>query len=354
MQDLLSKYKAKKATKTADSSVLKARPRTDVEVDMHPKKPKPEKAFQQNDIQLKAAGSTISSVPLRQKIISVIFEGNDGFGANSITHYYHFFFGAMIPLLEYHLENKCAGYSIATDVGPMKTLLCELPLNIVGIVGPDASLRRSDAGLYADHVALPAYDIFIESKFHDQYVPHLRQRTIRDIIKLFEETMPPYIRQVPTFDILLIERTHRETYYTAIETDERNVASGASLRSILNHRQLEQALSAKYGPRFGNIFLERTGVYYQYHMFRNAKVVIAQHGAALSNIAFMRPESTVIEFNPPSDFIKLEHFKATSRTHFKNLAKHMGVPHMTLFQENDRAAVNVEDVLAAIDGVIGK
>lgn len=123
-------------------------------------------------------------------IISIIFEGNDGFGSNSITHYYHFFFGAMIPLIEFHLARRSSGYKIATDVGPMKSLLCELPLNIVEIVGPDKSLTRSDADTHPDHIALPAYDNFIESKFRDQYVPHMKKATLQKVQNYYN--VPPF------------------------------------------------------------------------------------------------------------------------------------------------------------------
>lgn len=47
-------------------------------------------------------------------------------------------------------------------------------------------------------------------------------------------------------------------------------------RRIDNHQELADALKSKYGDDFINISLERTSIFYQYHMFRSAKVVIAQ------------------------------------------------------------------------------
>mmetsp|Transcript_19430 Transcript_19430/g.26706 ORF Transcript_19430/g.26706 Transcript_19430/m.26706 type:complete len:126 (-) Transcript_19430:170-547(-) len=40
-----------------------------------------------------------------------------------------------------------------------------------------------------------------------------------------------------------------------------------------------------------NESLERTSIYYQYHIFHAAKVVIAQHGGALCNTFFMQSSS---------------------------------------------------------------
>jgi hypothetical protein len=60
---------------------------------------------------------------------------------------------------------------------------------------------------------------------------------------------------------------------------------------VSNHAELYIALRDRIWATqftFSNIVLDRSGLYYQYHLFRNAKVVIAQHGAALANIFFMR------------------------------------------------------------------
>lgn len=81
--------------------------------------------------------------------VSLLFVCNEG----SVTHYYHFLFGmvvnlklgqfsvslfvgALIPFVEYALENKKKSFRIVTDVGPMKSILTEMPFNISEICGP--------------------------------------------------------------------------------------------------------------------------------------------------------------------------------------------------------------------------
>ena len=64
------------------------------------------------------------------RVLRVIFQGNEGY-STSVTHYYHFLFGAFIPLLELHtalISNKrekeeLISYIICTDVGPMKSMV---------------------------------------------------------------------------------------------------------------------------------------------------------------------------------------------------------------------------------------
>ena len=64
------------------------------------------------------------------RVLRVIFQGNEGY-STSVTHYYHFLFGALIPLLEMHtslISNKrekeeLISYIICTDVGPMKSMV---------------------------------------------------------------------------------------------------------------------------------------------------------------------------------------------------------------------------------------
>ena len=47
-------------------------------------------------------------------------------------------------------------------------------------------------------------------------------------------------------------------------------------RCIGNHSELAAALSSRFNKDFENISLERTSIYYQYHVFHSASVVIAQ------------------------------------------------------------------------------
>ena len=292
------------------------------------------------------------------QIPCIIFQGHEGF-ADSVTHYYHFFFGALIPLIEFHLKNKCLGYRICTDIGPMKSILCELPLNFVEFCGPENTKTRNDSNLL-NYIALPAYDVFNEIQYRSS--PTIFSNKVRlSIIHYFSETIPSYIKLLPIYEIILIERTNNETYYKSIESNIKNQTSGAQLRSINNHNTLCNELNEIYQSKFQNISLERMSIYYQYHLFSNAKVIIGQHGAALSNIFFMNNLQTqlinsnnchLIEIVPPAEHISAKHFQLTARKHFENLAKSLNINYYSIQQTNDHSNVNIQQILEIVNNIV--
>lgn len=72
--------------------------------------------------------------------------------------------------------------------------------------------------------------------------------------------------------------------------------AGASYRKVVNEPGLSQLLQ-KYG--FRTVQLERLSVARQASIFNGAKVIIAPHGAGLTNIMFCRPGTIVIELFSP-------------------------------------------------------
>jgi capsular polysaccharide biosynthesis protein len=71
-----------------------------------------------------------------------------------------------------------------------------------------------------------------------------------------------------------------------------------------------------------NISLEYLPIFEQFHLFNKAKLVIAQHGAALANIIFMKKKTQLIEiinkvlldqgenwFKPISKISKIKHYQ---------------------------------------------
>jgi hypothetical protein len=285
----------------------------------------------------------------------------------SVTHYYHFFFGAMVPLILHAIEHgygtgSAPLYRIGTDVGPMKRILCEIPLNVVELRGPNEADNLG--GFHDDksmrivakpgETILKACDAYNTEFYADDYVDKLSKSKLRKIVQFFEDTMPVYLRSFPVYDILLIERA-TDSYYSTACKDRSEIykSSGSERRSLSNHQLLVSTLSGKHGSRFCNIVLERSSVYYQYHMFRHAKVVIAQHGAALANILFMMKTSTgskdingsgtVVEINPPW---------SRESEHFKNLAHACGVPHASVIQTADHSNVDIDQVIRATDSML--
>jgi len=275
----------------------------------------------------------------------------------SVTHYYHFFFGALLPLIEYSLNKNIREFRIVTDIGPMKSILCEMPFNIVEILGHSFSCNgnkiHNDMSAYSSlrlgegDIILPSYDIFNDNLFKDNSITNRMSKRCRQLIlQFFKESIPKYISTIPKFKIILIERTV-EFYYNQINDDNRSDVyhtSGSQRRCILNHKALADALSNQYGEEFGNVSLERTSIYYQYHLFNSAEIIIAQHGAALANIFFMQSISShIIEITPPW---------SRNLYHFKNLASFCNVSYTSINQEGDISNVDIEEVLHQISEIV--
>lgn len=163
---------------------------------------------------------------------------------------------------------------------------------------------------------------------------------MRPALEFFEQTVPYYISLIPTYKIVLIERVV-EPYFKSvnISRDPAFWTSGQQRRSISNHQELADRLSKEFGDDFKNISLERTSIYYQYHLFRSADIVIAQHGGGLSNIVFMREEAHVIEFSPPW---------GRDSNHFLNLAAFKGVGYTRLLQDADHGPVDISETVQTI------
>eukprot|EP01035_Chromulina_nebulosa_P061414 gene61414-84001_t len=71
----------------------------------------------------------------------------------------------------------------------MKSLLCDLPINIIEFVGPESSKTRNDAQILRDHIALPAYDVYEHVLFTGN-MPTISAASRIKILEFIEQTMP--------------------------------------------------------------------------------------------------------------------------------------------------------------------
>jgi capsular polysaccharide biosynthesis protein len=71
------------------------------------------------------------------------------------------------------------------------------------------------------------------------------------------------------------------------------------IRKILNEDRLEVAPASR---GFESVSLASFSFAEQVRLFASADVVVAPHGAGLSNVAFCPPEASVVEFRDPAWF----------------------------------------------------
>lgn len=207
----------------------------------------------------------------------------------SITHYFHFFYGVLLPLTLYHIQTKETNFILYGDIGPMKSLIHSLPFLI--------TLKDETREKKKTLLAMDTFKVkYSGSKFKQVTIKH--KRLFCDFIK---SHVPFYIKDISIKPIVFIERGVNNLYkhmtYKGKHPDLERLGklSGSERRYIGNHKIVLDSIEKEYPNKVQNVQLENTSLYYQYHLFNNAKVIIASHGAALSNIIFMEEGTHVIE-----------------------------------------------------------
>lgn len=242
----------------------------------------------------------------------------------SIQHYFHFMLGGLLPLINFVIENgEGKAVCIKTNVGPMQRILEELDIKLVERDGPATqSLRGFDCYLDQD----------LQSGGINKMTPEIRAR----ILEWFERTLPNDLTDRKFASKILIERA-KDPFF---DTEKAMVkTSGSDRRSISNHDDLVEGLKIRFGSHFENIVLEKESIYSQFCLFSQADLVIAQHGAALANIFFMKPGSHVVEIAPPW---------GRTLNMFENLAGQCGVRYTQIEQEENHSPVDVAQLLACL------
>jgi hypothetical protein len=265
---------------------------------------------------------------------------NSNYG--SITHYFHFFFAVLIPIILYHLKNKEKNFIITDDLGPMLKILYDIPLNII---------FKCEENIKS-YIKLDALDSF-KSKYY--YNKNYKKMTFEDKIKIcsfFESNFPSYF-SLQKYDIILIERKIEEKYKLLDYSSSKNKMiknlgkkSGSERRYIKNHKDIAIELKKIFGNKFKNISLENKPIMYQYFLFKHAKLIICQHGAALANIIFMQPNSCVLEIIP------LSKLKNEGEDSFKNISEMCKINYYSLETNEDIPIINIDSLKIIIDKLL--
>jgi hypothetical protein len=126
-------------------------------------------------------------------------------------------------------------------------------------------------------------------------------------------------------DILLIKRYGRIELLSdpALKDAKYNITTGKERREIAEIDRVEQHLREIYGDRVRAVHLEFVPFADQVLYFAKARLIVAAHGAALSNMLFCKPGTRIIEvtcgarwpfFDTISGLLGLEHVKCRANT----------------------------------------
>ncbi len=259
--------------------------------------------------------------------------------AGSVEHFYHFLLGFFLPLCAYLDGAPRHAPVLVRSCGPMDRIIRELDLPGLVIVDREAhAAMRAPSHANArppKYAVLPSLDVVQRQPMVD--IEGLRKGVSFAMRRWGERIsghMDAIVRSRPARPrVIIIERGRAHPFYLSGRAERR--ASGRERRYIANHAELVAALTLRF-PGAQNLQLEDLALAEQIALFRTADVVIAQHGAALANIVWMRTGAQVIEVRPPQRW----------SAHFERLAGPLGLSYGSVGQDGNFGPVNADAVMA--------
>jgi hypothetical protein len=272
----------------------------------------------------------------------------------SITHYYHFFYGVLIPLILEHVnnlknDNNNIIYIIGDDVGQMLKILTELPMKIKlkhFIKNfQDLKIKTKFLQPMDVHPTITNKDKHLVKKGWALMLTNDMYNEVNIFMKFCVNKYKINLQKTKTnkLNVVIIERKKHKGFstvsYEKNEFTKIMKTSGSERRSIINHEEFENTVKKYFNNNeydVLNISTEYMSIFEQYDLFNNADIVIAQHGAALANIIFMNSKATVIEIISK---VKLN----ANEDWFKPISSACKINHVQYITEEEHTNINTKD-----------
>jgi hypothetical protein len=225
--------------------------------------------------------------------------------SGSCEHFYHFLLGFLLPLAGYlgHHPPAAGGRVLVRSCGPLDRILHEIAFP--GVVVQE---REAHAAGRSAWRGTPGVELVETQPFDFANEPPDRivydAEGLRAGIEIVRDRLGPAIARIRADltsrwgegpRLLVIERADPDPYYNSGRAEI--ARSGAQRRVIANHAELVAALRARV-PGCQNVRLESMPLAAQIAWFELADIVVAQHGAALANVVWMRRGAHVVEIDP--------------------------------------------------------
>lgn len=261
----------------------------------------------------------------------------------SVQHYYHFLLGFFVPLVIFsdklrraapkstiHVRSCALLDYIVHEARLENVVIHESAVHKEGIAFAHAHLVKDIALGGMDHPRL--YDKLILQRA-TTIVKQRLEHEIRSEILAIEKGLSDHAL------VLIVRRAEEDPFYSSDFSEIKT--AGATRRSIANHDELHHAIS-QLGANVISTTLEGKGLAHQIALFTTADIIVCQHGGALANLIWARPETVLIEINPVTlpDLIK-------RRRYFGRLAECLGMSYVSIDQTDHHSAVDVDRVAAA-------
>lgn len=251
----------------------------------------------------------------------------------SVEHFYHFFFGYLLPVVLYQEKTGNMAFTVR-DCGPMNKWFTLLrPGTDLEFMAPGVMLHRTVTHRQ-ERVLLRGWDD--PTRFHRTSLRRFAA-VLRDRVEASEERAPTHS---PVITIL--ERRQSPTFYVAPASEV--YSSGSDFRSWPNVNDSYRALAS--GTNVSLVDTTELSPDDQIRTFMTTDILLAQHGAGLSNMVFMSPGSSVIEVKPP--------LLPVISSIYSNLASAIGLGYRSVAQDHEHADVDPVHVSTVVHEVIEK
>jgi len=262
--------------------------------------------------------------------------------AGSVEHYYHFLLGFLVPLIHWYYSTEahrsCPRIFIRS-CALLDSIIFEIELE--GIVVLNRELHKSleseqeYEGYFLEHIILDGYDH--PTRYSNEVFEHVKSR-IESLFFLKMDKLVKMATQPKSEKILIINRSTPNYYYSSDKSEIKT--AGTDRRSIPNFDEIIGLL-----PKESTIstIMEGKTLREQFLLFSNAKVVVAQHGAALANIIFCRADTRVIEIIPqdlPQSLL--------STDYFGELAKRLHLKYVYVRQSSRHSNVDAGEIVSIV------
>lgn len=251
----------------------------------------------------------------------IICQDAEGMQPIGITNFYHFFYSCYIPLFEFillHNTIENLNLYLINRIGNMHKILDEvILLSKIKIkifyyekimtrnkyltfneslflqykMSIENNLDQNNSNKITHyivkiiddqiHLFLPSYDLFLGDYYYDKRNLTISSYTKKIIIRFMKKITKK--EKIKKYNIVIIKRQIRDS-------NPRYITNLDIVGSMISN-YIEEPIFCDY--------LDNLTFGQQFKLIRRAKLVIAQHGAGLSNIFFMKPSSAIIELHLP-------------------------------------------------------
>ncbi|WP_167854909.1 glycosyltransferase 61 family protein [Mangrovimicrobium sediminis] len=271
--------------------------------------------------------------------------------SGSVEHYYHFYFGFLVPLVL-----ACERLQPRAEVAAIYVRSCAIMDEHLPRLGysklrvlprsAHEALGETDTdaqGLPLKHLRVPGYDGPNAYRFG----------AIQTATAVLLERLGPAIAQEATtlpiaadgsLKILMFNRQAPQAFYLSAEAEI--PGAGTDRRSLPNFPELLQRVRETY-PATIEMYPEDHSLAAQAAALRWADVVIGQHGAALGNMVLCDGPTALVEICPHD----IADDSGPGKRHFLRLSRLYRMPYVHVAQEHSHAPVAPETILQAIDSL---